>query len=121
MINLSKYNKRSVGSLYEEAAINHLKDKGYSIVAKNYRCRIGEIDIIARENGYLVFIEVKYRSSLNKGYPHEAISSHKMKKIINIAQYYMLTNNISYDSPCRFDVVTILESKIEVIKNAFEL
>lgn len=98
-----------------------MKAKGYTIINKNYRCRIGEIDVVAREDGYLVFIEVKYRSSSKSGYPHEAISYHKMNKIINTARYYMLVNKIDYETPCRFDVVTFLGKEIQVIKNAFEL
>lgn len=115
------YNKRKVGSKYEDIAIDNLISKGYIIVTRNYRCRIGEIDVIAKENGYLTFIEVKYRSSTKTGYPHEAINKYKVNKIINTAKYYMLTNNISFDTPCRFDVVTILDQEVTIIKNAFEL
>lgn len=118
---MKTYNKRTIGTKYEEAAINHLQANGYTIIAKNFRCRTGEIDIIAKENGYLIFIEVKYRRDLDKGYPHEAVNHYKMNKIINTAKHYMLTNSISFDRPCRFDVITILGDDIEVIKNAFEL
>lgn len=118
---LNNYNKRTIGTKYEEAAIDHLKAHGYDIITKNFRCKIGEIDIIAKESGYLTFIEVKYRSSLKSGYPHEAINNYKINKIINTAKYYMLNNNISFDKPCRFDVVTILDQDINIIKNAFEL
>lgn len=118
---MSDYNKRRLGTKYEKIATKYLQAKGYSVLASNFRCKIGEIDIIAKENGYLIFIEVKYRSSLNKGYPHDAISNYKINKIINTAKYYMLTNNISFDTPCRFDVITILGDEINIIKNAFEL
>lgn len=118
---MNNYNKRTVGTKYEEKAISHLKSKGYHILAKNFRCKIGEIDVIAKEEGYLVFIEVKYRSTTKNGYPHEAINPYKTNKIIKTAEFYMLTNNISFDTPCRFDVVTILGKDIDIIKNAFEL
>ena len=60
-------NKRTVGSRYEEEAAAFLQKQGFQILEKNYRDRYGEIDIIAKENGYLVFVEVKYRSSLRRG------------------------------------------------------
>ncbi len=121
MTNLNKYNKRTIGTKYEETAIKHLKSNGYEIITKNFRCKIGEIDIIAKEGKYLVFIEVKYRTSTKNGYPQEAINTYKMGKIINTAKYYMLINNISFETPCRFDLVAILDTEINVIKDAFDL
>lgn len=118
---MNRYNKRIVGAKYEETAIDHLISSGYNIVTKNFRCKIGEIDVIAKDKGYLTFIEVKYRSSTKSGYPHEAINKYKVNKIINTAKYYMLTNKISFDTPCRFDVVTILDQDVTIIENAFEL
>ena len=75
---MNRYNKRIVGAKYEETAIDHLIRSGYNIVTKNFRCKIGEIDVIAKDNGYLTFIEVKYRSSTKSGYPHEAINKYKV-------------------------------------------
>ncbi len=121
MITLKNYNNRTIGTKHEESAIEHLKSNGYHIITKNFRCKIGEIDIIAKDKEYLVFIEVKYRASSKKGYPYEAINHYKINKIINTAKYYMLSNNISFDSPCRFDVVTILDQDMHIIKDAFEL
>ena len=95
-------NKRKTGTEYEELAARWLTGKGFEILEKNYRCRIGEIDLIARDGRYLVFVEVKYRSDEKAGDPSEAV------------------NWIPEDMPCRFDVVSILGSEIYHIKNAFE-
>lgn len=114
------YNKRNIGKKYEELAIKHLEKEGYRIIGKNFRSQFGEIDIIAKENDYLVFIEVKYRSSIKSGYPHEAINYNKRNRIAKTAQFYMLKNNIDFQTPCRFDVVAIINKDLNIIKNAFE-
>ncbi len=113
-------NNRAVGSIYEEKAKEYLLEKGYQILAKNFRCRIGEIDLIARNEGYLCFIEVKYRSGMTKGYPAEAINLNKIRRITRTAQFYMLLHKLPQNTPCRFDVVVILEHEISLIKNAFD-
>ncbi len=114
------YNKRSVGARYEQTAVDYLKERGYKILEQNFSCRTGEIDIIAMENGYLVFIEVKYRKNAAKGFPQEAVDLHKIRKITYTAGYYMLKKHIPPDLPCRFDVVNILDRHISLIQNAFE-
>lgn len=112
-------NKRAIGTAYEEKAAKFLTDHGYRILNRNFHCRIGEIDLIATSEGYLCFIEVKYRSNSSKGFPAEAINNHKIRKITMTAQYYMLCNKLPQDTPCRFDAVVILENEITLIKNAF--
>jgi putative endonuclease len=114
------YNNRSVGTKFEQIADEYLVKHGYEIIEHNFRCRTGEIDLIAKESGYLVFVEVKYRSNTAKGYPQEAVDFRKIRKISKTAEYYMLIKHISYDTPCRFDVVHILDKDISLIKNAFE-
>ncbi len=114
------YNKRSVGSQFEQIAVQYLMERGYVIITQNFQCRTGEIDIIAKESGYLVFVEVKYRINTTKGLPQEAINSRKMQKITRTAEYYMLTKHISMDTPCRFDAVIILNEEISLIQDAFE-
>ncbi|NLZ83799.1 MAG: YraN family protein [Clostridiales bacterium] len=113
-------NKREVGSLFEEKAAKFLISHGYQIIQKNFYCKMGEIDIIAKSEGYLCFIEVKYRSSEVNGTPGEAISPRKIRRITRTAQYYMLINNIPEDTPCRFDVILILDNEITLITNAFD-
>ena len=114
------YNKRKIGSKQEAIATKYLESLGYSIIENNFYCRSGEIDIIAKEGDYYVFIEVKYRSSTEHGYPIEAIDQRKIRKVVNTTKYYMLTHNISEYSPCRFDVIVILGEDITLIKNAFD-
>lgn len=112
-------NKRQKGAAYEQIAAAHLISKGYEILEFNYRCKMGEIDIIARDGEYLVFVEVKYRANSQKGNPLEAISMAKQKTISKCALHYMMMNHLS-DVPVRFDVVGILGDKKEHIKNAFD-
>lgn len=114
------YNKRQVGSHNEELAIKYLEKNGYMVLSKNFYCKTGEIDIIAKEESYLVFIEVKYRTNDKYGLPADAVNLNKMRKISRTAMFYMLKNNISIDTPIRFDVVVLLKDEIQLIKNAFE-
>jgi putative endonuclease len=114
------YNKREIGSQYEQRAVNYITEQGYQVIETNFRCRSGEIDIIAKDKGFLVFIEVKYRTNRLRGLPQEAVDVRKIKKISQTGQYYMLIKGISFDTPCRFDVVTILDDSIAIIKNAFD-
>ena len=114
------YNKRQVGTQKEEVAIKYLEENGYQIIQKNFYCKTGEIDIIAKDEDYFVFIEVKYRTSDKYGLPTEAVNFHKMRKITRAAMFYMLKNNISTNIPIRFDVVVLLKEQIHLVKNAFE-
>ncbi len=113
-------NNRALGTEYEEKAANHLIKNGYTILERNFRSKSGEIDIIAQNDGYLCFIEVKYRSSYSKGYPAEAITPNKMRRITRTAMFYMLLHKLPENTPCRFDAVVILDHDITLIKNAFD-
>ncbi|OON99607.1 MAG: YraN family protein [Epulopiscium sp. Nele67-Bin004] len=108
---------RGVGTKYENLAVKYLEDLGYTIVTKNYRNKTGEIDIIARDNNYLVFVEVKYRQSSAFGHPREAVNYSKRKNIIKVAKYYLYTHKL--DVYCRFDVVEVCDDKINHLPNAF--
>jgi len=112
-------NNRAVGTQFEEKAAQYLEKNGYQILQKNFRCKIGEIDLIAKDDGYLCFIEVKYRSGTTKGFPAEAITPSKIRKITRTAEFYLLLHKIPQDTPCRFDAVVILDSELSLIKNAF--
>lgn len=113
-------NKRRLGKEYEDMASAYLMEQGYEIIEANYWCRSGEIDLIAREGGYLVFIEVKYRKDSDKGTPLEAVDFRKIKNITRVCRYYLYRNRIPQDYPCRFDVVSILGKEIILIQNAFD-
>ncbi|MBR3646148.1 MAG: YraN family protein [Lachnospiraceae bacterium] len=112
-------NKRVLGDIKEYLVTEYLSKNGYEILERNFRCRLGEIDIVAKESGYLVFIEVKYRSSLNYGSPELAVNYKKQNTIYKVAQYYCKKNSLPQDCPSRFDVVSVLGDDIKVIKNAF--
>lgn len=86
----------------------------------NFYCKIGEIDIIAKDEEYLVFVEVKYRKSKKKGDATEAVNFSKMRKICRTCDYYLFTHNYASDTNVRFDVVAIEEGHLKHIKNAFE-
>ncbi|MDF2511524.1 MAG: hypothetical protein K0S04_1390 [Herbinix sp.] len=113
-------NTRKVGTNFEQKAADFLTEHGYRLLERNFRCKLGEIDLIAKDGAYLCFIEVKYRSSATKGFPAEAINYHKIRRITRTAQFYMLSHKISSDTPCRFDAVVILDKDISLIKNAFD-
>lgn len=112
-------NKRTIGSRYEESAAAFLEQNGYSILEKNYRDRYGEIDLVAEEGRYLVFVEVKYRKNRDCGYPEEAVNSEKQKRIRHTARYYLYKHGLSEETPCRFDVVAVMGDEIRLIKDAF--
>ena len=115
-----KMNKREVGSGKERIAAEYLKDHGYRILEMNYYCKAGEIDIIAEEDGYLCFIEVKYRNDAASGFPEDAVDIRKAKRITGSALFYMNSAGLSGETPCRFDVVAILGNDITLIKDAFD-
>lgn len=111
-------NKREVGTFYEQMASEYLNRQGIRIIERNFRCRIGEIDLIGLDkDDTLVFFEVKYRKSNSYQNPLEAVNYNKQRKIIKTAQYYLMIHDS--DKACRFDVVGITGESIEWIKNAF--
>ena len=112
-------NKRAVGSRYEAEAAVFLEKLGYKILEQNYRDRLGEIDIVARDGRYLVFVEAKYRGSGRCGYPEEAVDRGKQQRIRHTAQYYLYRHHCGENTACRFDVVSVEGEEIRVMKNAF--
>lgn len=101
-------------------AADYLKENGYEILEYNYRNRIGEIDLVAKEGEYLCFVEVKYRKGTSQGSPFEAVNRRKQQNISLVAKHYLLTRGHSEWTPCRFDVVGITGEDIELVQNAFE-
>lgn len=117
----------SIGALGEEAAVKAIKKQGYKIIERNYRTKLGEIDIIARDGEYTCFVEVRLRKNNDYGSPADTIDMRKQQKLIRTAKYYAVTKKI-YDTPMRFDVVLInadavdgklINVKTQIIKNAF--
>ena len=113
-------NTRKVGTHYEKRAADELKRRGYRVIETNYRCKFGEIDIVARDGDYFVFVEVKYRKNAAAGDPLEAVGYRKIKKICMTATNFMMKRHLSIDTPIRFDVVSILGDKFTLIQNAFD-
>ena len=101
--------KDAVGRYGEDVAARHLLDAGLEILARNWRCREGEIDIVAREHGALVFCEVKTRSSTLFGFPAEAVTRRKADRLRRLA-YLWLQDHPHRSSEVRFDVVSVLRS-----------
>ena len=112
------------GKNNESLAVFYLKRQGYRIVEQNYRTRMGEIDIIAKDKETIAFVEVKSRSSVSFGNPKYAVTLQKQRKISKVALQYLKSTHQSHVR-ARFDVVTIFSNSgrdtIELIKNAFEL
>ena len=112
-------NKRKTGSRWEEEAAKFLASCGLVIRELNFRNRIGEIDIVAKDGDYFVFVEVKYRKTASFGNPEEAVSVSKARTISKVAQYYMLRHKIPEDAKVRFDVVAVEGDSFRWYKNAF--
>ncbi len=110
------------GKVGEIIATNYLKQKGYKIIANNYKNKIGEIDIIAKDKDFLVFVEVKTRMSRAFGDPAEAVNLQKQYKIRQVATLYLKQHRM-LEANCRFDVISIVgqleNHKIRHIPNAF--
>lgn len=114
-----RQNNRSIGTDYEQLAGQYLEQKGYTVLAYNFRSRNGEIDIIAKDGDTFVFCEVKYRKTMLQGHPMEAVNHRKQQRISKCALYYLQKNGLA-DVDCRFDVIGILDGEISHVMNAFE-
>jgi putative endonuclease len=110
--------KQEEGKKGEEKALAVLKKEGYKIIEKNYRNPLGEIDIIAEEGGYLVFVEVKKRNTARFGGPFSAVDEKKKRHIIGSAMFY-LKDHKCFDRKVRFDVVGIDAGGVRIVKHAF--
>jgi putative endonuclease len=111
----------------ESAALTFLKKKGYRILEKNFRSKVGELDIIAEQDGVIVFVEVKARTDHEFGHPFNALTPAKQRKIIQTAQSFLARKRLS-EKPMRFDVVALTSDagsndswKIELLQNAFQV
>ena len=109
-----------IGNFGEEAAAEYLKNKEYLILQRNFRCKSGEIDIIAVKDGSTVFVEVKTRKNSKYGYASEFVDYRKQEKIRKAAMYFIK----NYDADMRFDVIEVYHSgasvtEINHIEDAF--
>lgn len=117
-----KNSPRQLGETGEDLAAAALKKQGYKILERNYRTPLGEIDLIARNQGFLVFLEVKTRRSVRFGAPAEAVSPAKQARLKRLADYYLKQKRLG-EVPVRFDVVGITFCdgipQVSIIINAF--
>jgi len=126
-VNIANLSRRELGELGESLSREMYEEKGFRVVAKNYRCKIGEIDLICKKDKLLVFCEVKCRQSLMFGIPAEAVDAKKIRHIRRVASWYLSQKMNIYrlynDFDMRFDVVEVVfvedEYEINHIENAF--
>lgn len=109
--------KRILGAGGEEKAAKYLKKNGYKILERNFKCRFGEVDIIAEKDGAVAFIEVKTRSSDYFGAPNEAVDKRRQFRYIKTAEYYFAGREI--DCVVRFDIIEVFKGEINHIESAF--
>lgn len=106
-----------IGNRGEDAALEFLLQKGYVLIARNYRYKRSEIDLIVQKENWLVFVEVKMRSSHAYGFPEESVDAAKRKKILEGAAQYLMETN--WQGNVRYDIVAISKNKIEHFEDAF--
>ena len=107
--------RADIAKIGETLAGEHLRRRGYEILARNYRARRGEIDIVAQDGEFTVFVEVKTRRSLKFGLPQSAVTWQKQRQISKVALAYLQDRNL-LDAPCRFDVIAIhLSPRLELL------
>ena len=116
---MRRQNTRAIGARYEEKAAAYLSAAGIEILARNFYCRGGEIDLIGSDGQYLVFFEVKYRRSGKDGLPFSAIGSVKRRRIFLAARQYLYRQQLPENTPLRFDAIGILGEEIIWLKDAF--
>ena len=123
---------KKIGNQIEVLVCDYLQQQRLKLIARNYKCRLGEIDLIMHDQAILVFIEVRYRQHQNFGSSLESVNLIKRNKIIKTAEYYLLSHQLFEKMACRFDVVGVKPSieklaniskldpaQVEWIKNAF--
>ncbi len=118
------FERQALGRRGEDLALEALKKLGYETISRNYRCKLGEVDLIARDGDTLVFVEIKTRRAKDTGGAKEAVSQRKRRQLSKVAMHYMKAEKC-LDQRARFDVVAVSlwdgPPKVEVIKDAFEL
>ncbi|MFV0364430.1 MAG: YraN family protein [Suipraeoptans sp.] len=113
-------NNRATGQQYEQIALEYLFKNNYRILETNYVCRFGEVDIIARDGSYIVFVEVKYRRNRMSGFGFEAVDIRKQKKLSMCMHYFIMEKKI-HNMNYRFDVISIDAHDIRHYTDAFSI
>ena len=120
-ITQKNFYKKFLGRVGEKRAQEYLTQIGYKILEKNYKTRVGEIDIIALDGQTIVFVEVKTRTDNRFGSPSEAVNLEKQRKYFSVGTSYLIKKYGTEDKKCRFDVIEIEDGKINHILDAFSL
>ena len=120
------FRRQELGKSGEDLAVAELERRGYAIVARRYRTRHGEIDVVARDGETTVFVEVKARTTVEFGTAAEAVTPFKQRRLVSMATDYLVRHRL-IDSPCRFDVLTIESAAgeagrkvVTLYRNAFD-
>ena len=108
-----------IGSAAEDRALRLLVSRGMTLVERNFRCRVGEIDLVMRDGQALVFVEVRYRSDHRHGTAAETISLPKQRRFAAAARRYLQQHPAAARVPCRFDVVAITGGRVDWLRSAF--
>ena len=116
---------KTFGNHGESLAREYLQAQGYRILEQNFRNKLGEIDLVVQDGKTICFVEVKTRQSLNQGQPYEAVTPWKIRKLSQMATFYLKHKYHSLDILSRFDVISIVQNQegsmdIQHIKNAFD-
>lgn len=115
-----KGEKRRLGFFGERKAAKYLKKNGYKILARNFKCKLGEVDVIASRGDVVAFVEVKTRSDDSFGAPNEAVDRERQRRYKNTARFYFYSSGLNIDDfVVRFDVVEVTKDGINHIENAF--
>lgn len=110
----------ALGASAEAAATRLLVERGYEIVERNFRCKAGELDLIARHQRVLVFVEVRSRADAEHGHAAEMVDALKQRRVARVAEHYLAVRDPDYDE-IRFDVVAITGGQAELIQDAWRL
>ncbi|WP_265497239.1 YraN family protein [Providencia rustigianii] len=122
MQTIKKSLKWLTGRHYENQALAYLQQQGLTLIARNVRCRMGEIDLIMRDGTVLVFVEVRFRKNSDYGNALLSVNWHKRRKILATAQYWLAQRQQSFETtPCRFDIYAITGKQFEWVQNVFNL
>lgn len=100
------YQRHIIGKQGEQEAVDYLKSKGYKIIERNFSCRQGELDIIATDEEYIVFIEIKTRTNIEYGLPSEAVTKRKLDHMLKTIKYYLYIHHLE-NANVRIDVIEV--------------
>lgn len=119
-----KDSRQVLGAAAEQQALAYLEQRGLCLLAKNWRCRQGELDLVMREADTVVFVEVRYRRHTAWGSAQESVDSRKQQRLIRAAQAFLQSAPVWAEHPCRFDVIAIRPEDVggglDWIRNAFD-